>query len=107
MVLSSDPLVYYVDDFTTDEECDAMIAKSSPQMKVRHLPLISLLLSLTFSSNFLAFPSRLPSSAPSQRARVSGMQDGRVSSGRTNSVAWMAAAGDAIFEQVPISQLFS
>jgi len=35
------------------------------------------------------------------------MQDGRVSSGRTNSVAWMAAAGDAIFEQVPISQLFS
>ena len=67
VVVSSDPLVYYVDDFTTDEECDAMIDKSEPLMR---------------------------------RARVSGIQDGRVSSGRTNSVAWMAAAGDDVFEQV-------
>eukprot|EP01046_Picozoa_sp_COSAG06_P020541 COSAG06_NODE_1506_length_9248_cov_6.203702_3_plen_358_part_00 len=67
VVLCEDPLVYYVDDFTTDEECDAIIAKATPQMK---------------------------------RARVSGMKDGRVSSGRTNSVAWMAAAGDEVFEAV-------
>ena len=67
VVLCEDPLVYYVDDFTTDEECEAIIAKSSPQMK---------------------------------RARVSGERDGRVSSGRTNSVAWMAAAGDEVFEAV-------
>ena len=67
VVLCEDPLVYYIDDFTTDAECDAIIAKSEPQLK---------------------------------RARVSGMQDGRVSSGRTNSVAWMAAGGDEVFETV-------
>ena len=67
VVLSEDPLVYYVDDFVTDEECEHIIARSEPQMA---------------------------------RARVSGTKDGRTSSGRTNSVAWMAAAGDPVFEAV-------
>lgn len=67
VVMSEDPLVYYVDDFITDDECAHIIARSEPTM---------------------------------QRARVSGARDGRTSSGRTNSVAWMAAAGDAVFEAV-------
>eukprot|EP01048_Picozoa_sp_COSAG05_P016069 COSAG05_NODE_2021_length_3681_cov_40.184813_2_plen_211_part_00 len=67
VVMSESPLVYYVDDFVTDEECAHIIDKSTPSMK---------------------------------RARVSGEKDGRTSGGRTNSVAWIAAAGDPVFESV-------
>lgn len=67
VVLCKDPLIFYIDDFTTDEECEAIIAKASPHMR---------------------------------RARVSGRLDGRTTSGRTNSVAWMASAGDDVFERV-------
>ena len=71
VILSEKPLIYYVDDVVSPEECEYIIQAALPQMKRARV------------------------------SGTAGCEEGaRESKARTNSVAWMLSQGDQTFERV-------